>query len=97
MWCRSRCEPILLTRTTAYNELVSCKVQITLPENLAAELKREAARRETSLSEFIRETLREKLANGAPNAHEHPFASIIGILEDGEPDLAARVDEILYR
>jgi metal-responsive CopG/Arc/MetJ family transcriptional regulator len=76
---------------------VSYKVQITLPENLAADLKREAARRETSISEFIRETMREKLANGTAHTDNHPFASIIGILEDGEPDLAARVDEILYR
>ena len=72
------------------------KFQITLPEDLASELKRESARLEISLAEFIRETMREKLARRPLAAEGHPFAEIIGIVDDGETDVAARVDEILY-
>lgn len=76
---------------------VTYKFQITLPADLAAAMKHEAARLGISLAEFIRQTMREQLARRNPPPDAHPFASIIGIVEDGEIDLASRVDEILYR
>ena len=76
---------------------MSRKFQITLPDDLAAELKREAARLQIPIAEFIRQTMRGKLAKRPPSVDGHPFESILGIVEAGEPDLSDRVDEILYR
>ena len=75
---------------------MSRKFQITLPEDLAAELKQEAARQGVPLAEFIRQTMRERL-RAAAASHGDPLASITGIVDGAETDLSSRVDEILYR
>ncbi len=75
---------------------MSQKFQITLPEDLAAELKQEAARQGVPLAEFIRQTMRERLRVAAVS-HRDPLASITGIVDGAETDLSSRVDEILYR
>ncbi len=75
---------------------MSRKFQITLPEDLAAELKQEAARQGVPLAEFIRQTMRERLLVAAVSQRD-PLASITGIVDGAETDLSSRVDEILYR
>ncbi len=75
---------------------MSQKFQITLPEDLAAELKQEAARQGVPLAEFIRQTMRERLLVAAVSQRD-PLASITGIVDGAETDLSSRVDEILYR
>jgi hypothetical protein len=76
--------------------IMSVKFQITLPEDLAFRLKREAARRKTPLAQFIRETMERELRSGKPGGNRF-LASIRGIARDcHETDLSSRVDEILY-
>jgi len=75
---------------------MSTKFQITLPEDLAAELKETAARREVSLAQFIRETMEEKLKDLQESDASDPFSWMDGLADTTETDLAARVDEILY-
>ena len=77
---------------------MSVKFQIVLPEDLAEEMKTTAARLEVPLAEFIRETMREKLsAMKARPAKEKPLGWMIGLSRIEDTDLAARVDEILYK
>jgi len=66
---------------------MSVKLQITLPEALAADLKPAASRLKISPSQFFREAIQWRL---------DPFDTIRGIAGDQETDLAGRVDEILY-
>ena len=75
---------------------MSHKFQITLPEDLAVELKQEAARQGVPLAEFIRQTMRERLRVASVSQRD-PLASITGIVDGAETDLSSRVDEILYR
>jgi hypothetical protein len=75
--------------------IMSVKFQITLPEDLAFRLKREAARRKTPLAQFIRETMERELRSGKPGGNRF-LASIRGIVKCEDRDLSSRVDEILY-
>jgi hypothetical protein len=75
---------------------MSVKFQITLPDDLALALKRAASRQKISLAQFIRETMEGRLRR-ASSAHADPFPSITDLVEAEDSDLAARVDEILYR
>ena len=75
---------------------MSHKFQITLPEDLAAELKQEATKQGIPLAEFIRQTMRERMREAASRLSD-PFASITGIVDGPETDLSSRIDEILYR
>jgi hypothetical protein len=76
---------------------VSTKFQITLPDGLARELKREAARRNMPLAEFIRQTMVARLREDRKTNPADPFAGVTGIVDAAETDLVARVDEVLYR
>jgi len=78
---------------------MSHKFQITLPDDLASELRQEAAQRGVPLAEFIRQAMRERLrqSRSRSRGNKPPLAAIVGIVNSDEPDLAARVDEILYR
>ena len=83
-----------------YTDGVSVKYQITLPDDLAHELKRTAAWLKIPLAQFIRETMEQRLRAAkteTKTAWEHPLANLIGLLDGEDTDLAARVDEILYR
>jgi hypothetical protein len=73
---------------------MSVKFQITLPDDLAYQLKRAAARRKTPLAQFIRETMQDKLLE--PPKRNAFLDRITGIVDSDETDLASRVDEILY-
>ena len=68
------------------------RTTISLPEDLAWRLEREARQRETSVSEIVREVLAERfdLIPGQPR--RIPFA---GIGASGQTDLASRMEEIL--
>ena len=76
---------------------MSVKFQITLPDDMAAALKQAAAKEKVPLAQLIRETMEERLRETRRRRKKDPFAAIRGILDTDETDLAARVDEILYR
>lgn len=75
---------------------MSAKFQITLPDDLALELKQAAAREKLPLAELIRETMVQRLCSSRSPSSD-PFASITNLVEAEDTDLAARVDDILYR
>ncbi|MEO5925922.1 MAG: hypothetical protein ABIR70_19035 [Bryobacteraceae bacterium] len=74
---------------------MSTKFQVTFPDPLMAQLKRESKRLDISVAEFVRQsaeaTLRGKRRTGG---FVDPFASITGLVNSDETDLASRVDEI---
>jgi hypothetical protein len=76
---------------------MSLKYQITLPEDLAAEMKVAASRLGVPLAEFMRQTMQERLRRQKPSKSADPFAWMDGLADTDETDLASRVDEILYR
>ena len=76
---------------------MSTKFQVMLPDGLARELKREAARRKIPLAEFIRRTMQARLREDRRTDPADPFAGVTGIVDAAETDLAARIDEWLYR
>ncbi len=79
-----------------YNDPVSIKYQITLPDDMAAELKATAERLKIPLAELIRETMQRRLQELKAGDRSDPFASITGLVNSDETDLSQRVDEILY-
>ena len=79
-----------------YTDAVSVKFQITLPDDLAAELRSVAARMRIPLAQLIRDTMRRELRQSKWEADDDPFASITGIVDSDETDLSSRIDEILY-
>lgn len=68
------------------------RTTITLPDDLARDVKREAQRRHVSISNVAREALREHIdaVAGKPVA-------FIGIGSSGSRDTARRAEEILAR
>jgi predicted transcriptional regulator len=66
------------------------RTTISLPEDLAQDIEREARRRRVSLSEVARDALREHLDRRAVGGL--PF---IGIGRSGTSDTARRAEEIL--
>jgi hypothetical protein len=76
---------------------VSVKFQVTLPETLLAELKQESANMGVPVAEFIRQTMGDRLRKKVQAPKRDPFEAIDGLVDSGESNLAARVDEILYR
>ena len=79
-----------------YTELVSLKFQVTLPEPLMAQLKRESQKMGISVAEFIRQTMDDRLRKRGKSADDDPFEAIDGLVNSSETDLAGRIDEILY-
>jgi hypothetical protein len=76
---------------------MSVKFQITLPDDLALEMKQAATREKLPLAQLIRQTMvihlrQTRSANGGD-----PFASITNLVEAPDTDLSERVDEILYK
>lgn len=68
------------------------RATISLPEDLAQDIEREAQRRRVSVSEVARDALREHLDRRAEGGL--PF---IGIGRSGTSDTARRAEEILAR
>lgn len=78
---------------------VSVKYQITLPEQLAEEMRASAARLKVPMAQFIRKTMEDKLRDmKSRKRKERPLEWMrrmaVGIKDT---DLASRIDEILYR
>ena len=82
-----------------YNDVVSIKYQITLPEPLADEMRITAAKLKIPLAQFIRETVEDKLRElKAEDGHGRPLEWMEKLRVDiPDTDLASRVDEILYK
>ena len=57
---------------------MSRKFQITLPDDLASDLKREAAKLGIPLAELVRQTMKERLRRSTPDRTTNPLASITG-------------------
>lgn len=76
---------------------MSLKFQITLPEDLAAEMKAAAASVGISCAQFIRQSMEEKLVAVTSGKSKDPFAWMDGLADLNETDLASRIDEVLYR
>lgn len=76
---------------------MSVKFQITLSDDLALALKRAAARRKIPLAQLIRDTMEGQLRPRKTAPGGDPFASITDLVDADDSNLAARVDEILYR
>jgi Arc/MetJ-type ribon-helix-helix transcriptional regulator len=68
------------------------RATISLPDDLARDMTREAERRRVSVSEVARDALREHLH--APAKSRLPF---VGIGHSGQRDTARRAEEILAR
>ncbi|MFI5009547.1 MAG: CopG family transcriptional regulator [Solirubrobacterales bacterium] len=68
------------------------RATISLPDDLARDMTREAERRRVSVSEVARDALREHLH--APAKSRLPF---VGIGRSGQRDTARRAEEILAR
>lgn len=66
------------------------RATISLPDELAQDMAREAHRRRVSMSEVARDALREHLDRPA-----HGGLSFIGIGHSGQRDTARRAEEIL--
>jgi predicted transcriptional regulator len=68
------------------------RTTISLPEDLAAALEREAKRRHVPVSQVAREAIEARLGLTGEGARELPFA---GLFASGSGDVARHVDEIL--
>ena len=68
------------------------RTTISLPDDLAKDVEREAQRRRVSISTVTRDALREHIEK--PAANRLPF---IGIGRSGHHDTARRAEEILAR
>ena len=78
---------------------MSVKYQITLPEQLAEEMRATAARLKVPMAQFIRETMEDKLRDlKSRKRTERPLAWMRGMAKGiKDTDLASRIDEILYK
>jgi hypothetical protein len=78
---------------------VSVKYQITLPEQLAEEMRVTAARLKVPMAQFIRETMEDKLRDlKSRKRKERPLAWMEKLRVDiPDTDLSSRIDEILYK
>jgi cytochrome c553 len=78
---------------------VSVKYQITLPEQLAEEMRATAARLKVPMAQFIRETMEDKLRDlKSRKRKERPLEWMRGMAKGiKDTDLASRIDEILYK
>jgi len=76
---------------------MSIKFQITLPDALAGELKREAQRRNAPLAEWIRQTMENELRKQRSQASRDALEWLDQLaVSEPEADVAGRVDELLY-
>ena len=76
---------------------MSVMIQVLLPDELARELEKAAAKLHLPVDELAREAVREKLSRIEQRASSQRFLEKYrGIIDSPETDLASRVDEILY-
>jgi hypothetical protein len=74
---------------------MSIKFQVTFPDPLMAQLKRESKRLDISVAEFVRQSTEASLrSTRRTSGFVDPFESITGIVDSRDRDLASRVDEI---
>jgi hypothetical protein len=76
---------------------MSTKFQITLPADLALDLKQAASREKLPLAQFIRETMENRLRQQRSASSGDPFASITNLADAPDTNLSESVDEILYK
>lgn len=69
------------------------RTTISLPDDLALRVEREAARRSVSEAEVVRAALAQVLGGSEPGRRPLPFPAFSG--SSGETDTSERVEEIL--
>jgi len=80
-----------------YNDAMSVKFQVTLPDDLAQAMKEAAFREKLPLAQLIRETMVIRLGQTKSANGGDPFASITNLVDAPDTDLSENVDEILYK
>ena len=74
---------------------MSTKFQVTFPDPLMAQLKRESKKLGVSVAEFVRQSAEASLRSKRhTSGFADPFEPITGIVNSRQKDLASRVDEI---
>jgi hypothetical protein len=76
---------------------MSVKFQITVGEPVIAEWKHAAEVTGISVAELIRQTMADRLRGNAQRNRTDPFEASTDLVDSAEVDLAARIDEVLYR
>ena len=71
------------------------RTTISLPDDLALELERQARRREMSASEVVREALRKYL--GPEDGQRRRRISFAGVGDSGRTDIARNLEDYLER
>lgn len=72
--------------------VIMIRTQISLSREDYVAAKREAARMGVSLAEYFRRALKAAL----PAEGEKPWMSFAGMVESGEPDAGAALDDLVY-
>jgi hypothetical protein len=80
-----------------YNDAMSVKFQVTLPDDLAQAMKEAAFREKLPLAQLIRETMVIRLGQTKSANGGDPFASITNLVDAPDTDLSENVDAILYK
>jgi len=75
---------------------MSTKLQITLPNELAAQMKAAASQEGVPMAEYIRDSVRERLRRRESRRSGTFWDKINGMIDDPATDTSMRVDEILY-
>jgi hypothetical protein len=68
------------------------RTQISLPPEVYAAAREEAARLDISFAELVRRSLRSSL----PVDDTRPWMRFAGIVESGDPHASQRIDEVVY-
>ena len=71
------------------------RLQITLEDDLDAELGIQAAREGVSKAALIRRYVGERL-RPLPPLEQDPLREIVGMIQGGSPDDSSRIDEVIY-
>jgi hypothetical protein len=69
------------------------RTQISLDPDTFDRAKDEARRRGISFAELVRRSLAETLG---PREADQPWMRLAGVLESGDPEASATVDEVVY-
>ena len=62
-----------------------------------AQLKAESEKMSISVAELIRQTMDDRLRKSSRMPKQDPFEAIDGLVHSHKTDVAARIDETLYR
>ena len=76
---------------------MSTRFQVTLPVDLANELKTEARRMGITLADWSHQTKEEARVRQVKAGSDDPFVWMDGLVASSETDVSSRIDAILHR